>query len=340
MLHKCIKFTAHRAHAACVFYLLAQVLAPAVESAGYYTNAEGKSGTGLRLALHSILSNHTVIPYSSTRPDTSDALKVLDQDPASTNHVLLIYSRRSEPKTNFALTTGWNREHLWCNSYGLDDQEPAFSDLHNLRAIDATVNSSRGNKFYNLSNTNDLGYRNPGHAEAPLTTTDTMSWSPPDEMKGDIARALFYMAVRYTGDRTNEPALYLTDLTNQVSSATNLMGRLTTLLRWHLADPVDDRERLRNDRVDALYQHNRNPFVDRPEWVAAAFWPVLRVQRAAAQVTLLWPVEYSGAVLETSGGFGAAWVVVTNTPIVNLTTATVTLLGTASQGFFRLGLNR
>ena len=305
---------------------------------GYYASAEGKAGAQLRAALHVILTNAGVIPYSSTGLDTSDALKVLDEDPANTNDVILIYARRSEPKSTFGLTTGWNREHLWANSYGIDSTGPAYSDLHHLRAADATVNSTRGNKFFDRSDTNSAGYRNPGSPEASLTTADSDSWEPPDVVKGDIARALFYMAVRYTGDRTNEPALFLTDTTAQITSTTNLMGRLSTLLAWHLADPVDDAERQRNDAVFTRYQHNRNPFVDRPEWVAAAFWPALRVVRSQQAVTVSWPAEYSAAVVEASGSMFGGWAVVTNVPTLNGTVWNLTRPASNALGLFRLRL--
>ena len=131
-------------------------------AAGLLRHGRGKSGAELRAALNLILTNATVVPYSSTAADTSDALRVLDEDPANTNNVILIYARRSEPKTTFGTTAGWNREHLWPNSYGIDSQGPSYSDLHNLRAADATVNSARGNKFFDLSNTNSSGYRVPG----------------------------------------------------------------------------------------------------------------------------------------------------------------------------------
>lgn len=123
-------------------------------------------------------------------------MKLLDQDPSNASNVIGIYSRQSELASTFGLTTGWNREHLWCDSYGLDGREPAYSDLHNLRAEDANVNSSRGNKFYDISDTNNGGYKFPAHVEAPLASTDSDSWEPPALVKGDIARAVFYMAVR------------------------------------------------------------------------------------------------------------------------------------------------
>lgn len=56
---------------------------------GYYDAATGKTGSDLREALHQIVRNHRVVPYSSsTQFDTSDALKVLDQDPLDTNNVV------------------------------------------------------------------------------------------------------------------------------------------------------------------------------------------------------------------------------------------------------------
>jgi hypothetical protein len=60
---------------------------------GYYDLAQGKSGQALRQALHAITEGHTVILYDSNgNVDTVDAIKVLDEDPANTNNVILIYS--------------------------------------------------------------------------------------------------------------------------------------------------------------------------------------------------------------------------------------------------------
>lgn len=44
------------------------------------------------------------------------------------------------------------------------------------------------------------------------------------------------------------------------------MGVLSTLLRWNDIDPPSREEKLRNERICKLYQHNRNPFVDHPEY--------------------------------------------------------------------------
>ena len=307
---------------------------------GYYAPAEGKAAMALRTALHGLLHNHRIIPYSSsTKFDTSDALKVLDQDLANTNNVWLLYAQRSEPKSSFGLTAGWNREHLWPNSYGLDDVEPAYSDLHNLRAEDAHVNSSRGNKYYDVSDTNNASYVFPANTDAPLASADSDSWQPPDVVKGDIARALFYMTMRYTGDTNNEPTLFLTDETNLISSATNFMGKFSTLIKWHLADPVSPAESNRNDLVYALYQTNRNPFVDRPEWVMSAFIPILTLRQQTTNVVLSWPADYAPTMLaEQTTNLSSTWTRVTNAPALTTNTWTVAIRREPGQRFFRLRL--
>lgn len=303
------------------FWFGCAALACGQPPATYYDTAQGKAGRPLREALHLIIRNHTVIPYASSSFDTSDALQVLDQDPANTNHLFLLYAQRSEPKANFP--TGWNREHRWPNSYGLDDLEPAYSDLHNLHAEDTTVNSERGNKYFDVSNPADPGYRNPAHAEALQCTSDSDSWEPPPGARGDLARALFYMAIRYAGDKTGEPALKLTDHTAIISVNTNLMGRLSTLLAWHRADPPDDAERLRNDRIYTLYQRNRNPFVDHPEWVDLTFAPPethapkLRITQETAGLTLQWTATNQMAQLEWTTNLASGW---TNVPFMPLLT--------------------
>ena len=297
-----------------IYFVMAIFLCTTARAAGYYDSANGLTSTNLRFALHAIIRNHTVIPYSSSSFDTSDALKVLDEDPSNSNNVVLLYARRSEPKSTFATPTGWNREHMWPNSYGIDDRHPAYSDLHNLRAEDMDVNNARGNKYYDRGVTNQPNYSFPAHAEAQTCSTDYDSWEPPPVVKGDIARAMFYMDVRYEGDTGAEPDLKLTEGFGQITATNNFMGRLITLLAWHELDPVDDAERQRNEQVFQLYQHNRNPFVDHPEWVREIFWPRLQMSLVAIDtdgsviLSFTSPREFSNAMLQTSYGFPLMWV--------------------------------
>lgn len=253
-------------------------MAGGAEPPGYYLSAEGRTGDSLRQALHGIIAGHRAVSYSATR----EALKALDEDPANPQNVLLVYSRKSRPKSAFVpAPDGWNREHLWPQSYGIDGAEPAYSDLFNLRAADESVNADRGNQYFDTSDPADRGYQGRGQVpEAPLCTQDSDSWEPPDVVKGDIARALFYMDVRYEGGRGGEPDLRLTDAVQGISSTTSLMGRLSALLVWHHLDPVDDAERRRAEMIFNGWQGNRNPFVDRPEWVREVYYDplVLRME--------------------------------------------------------------
>lgn len=79
----------------------------------YYQDALGKTGTQLKSALHSIISVQTKISYSQVW----DALKNTDQDPANSSNVILLYTGRSEPKSDNGGAVGqWNREHVWASS--------------------------------------------------------------------------------------------------------------------------------------------------------------------------------------------------------------------------------
>lgn len=96
-------------------------------------------------------------------------------------------------------------------------------------------------------------------------SNESWTWEARDEVKGDVARMMFYMVIRYEGD-DNEPDLELTDSLLHRSSKAPLHARLSVLLEWHINDPVNVIERRRNDIIYS-YQGNRNPFIDHPEYV-------------------------------------------------------------------------
>ncbi|WP_377891635.1 endonuclease [Alkalihalobacillus sp. R86527] len=220
----------------------------------YYSSAEGKSGNSLKSELHSVIDDHTELSYSQVW----DALRVTDEDPMNTNNVLLLYSGQSKSKyENGGNVDDWNREHVWAKSHG--DFGTAMgpgTDIHHLRPTDVTVNGSRGN----------LDFDNGGsqNSEAPGNYYDSDSWEPRDSVKGDVARMIFYMAVRYEGD-SGEVDLEVNDQVSNGSSP--YIGKVSVLKTWHESDPVDDFERNRNEVIYSQYQHNRNPFIDHPEWV-------------------------------------------------------------------------
>jgi endonuclease I len=226
---------------------------------GYYNTAENKSDQALQLALHNIIDDHTDYPYSSNSTDTWDILKVADADPNNANNVILIYTRESVNGPQEY--DGWNREHVWAKSRGdFGTSRPMGTDVHNLRASNINVNSTRSNySFENCtSNSCEQTYGNSYSSSA-------LVFEPRDEDKGDVARIIFYMVVRYEGD-SGEEDLEMTESILSVSSKSPRHGVRSTLLEWHELDPVDDFERNRNDVIYS-YQGNRNPFIDHPELV-------------------------------------------------------------------------
>ncbi|MEK6642348.1 MAG: endonuclease [Planctomycetota bacterium] len=228
----------------------------------YYSTATG-TGATLKAQLNDIIDNHTVISYSNR----AAAIRILDEDPANTLNLILVYSGYSVLKTSFP-AGGNDTEHCWPNSYGLDDLMPAYSDLFNLRPCNSSVNGSRGNKYYD-----DVGGATPAHAQAPECRADSTRWEPRLVEKGDLARGAFYLDTRYANDPTDgfPRDLTLTDTVATITSADNNFGKLTTLIAWHYADPVSTTEKKRNHKIYTDYQQNRNPYVDRPEFVWAVY---------------------------------------------------------------------
>ncbi|MES2596277.1 MAG: endonuclease [Verrucomicrobiota bacterium] len=309
----------------------------AAEPVNYYNSTAGLTGSALRTALNTIIrTGHSVVSYTNAR----FALETIDQDPLDSTRLILIYSGESKHKTNDWVTNnsadGWNREHMWPNSYGIDDIGAAYSDLHHLRPCDENVNSDRNNNYYDESDPGFSGYVNPANVEAPLCTQDSNSWEPPLNEKGDIARAMFYMDVRYEGI-SGEPNLQLTDNTSLINSSSAYMGRLTTLLVWHFLDPVSAAEKLRNDRVHTA-QGNRNPFVDRPEFVERLFGDVMKlgITRSGGNLQLQWPSQVQdimGVVEETTNL--SSWTTVSGTPVVGGGIKTLSFTLPASARFYR-----
>lgn len=200
----------------------------------YYDDAEGLYGDALIDALNIILNTgFTGVTYNEVR----DILDDSDVDPLNSNNLILVYRGNSILGIWDGGTT-WNREHVWPQSLLGVSSDPTSvnvaSDLYNLMPANPGENSSRGNKPYS----------------ALLS-----GYEPRDEVKGDVARALFYMMVMY-------------DNLSLVNTAPGIheMGYLDELLAWHIADPVSQFE-LNRLEVIASEQNNRNPFVDYPHLV-------------------------------------------------------------------------
>jgi endonuclease I len=224
----------------------------------YYRTAIGKTGASLRGALHSIIKVQTKISYTQVW----EALKATDEDPNNPNNVILLYTGRSQSKSqNGGGVDDWNREHVWAKSHGdFGTATGPGTDIHHLRPTDVSVNSARGNKDFDFGGTQV--------AEAPGNYTDSDSWEPRNAVKGDVARMIMYMAIRYEGG-DGWPNLEMNQSVNNGTAP--YIGKLSVLLQWNQMDPPSTFEKRRNQVIYDSWQGNRNPFIDHPEW-ATAIW--------------------------------------------------------------------
>lgn len=141
----------------------------------------------------------------------------------------------------------------WPNAPGTSKELPEYNDLHNLfPAHQANANGRRSNNPFDEVVTPT--YTAPtGLGIVGRDSASRVAYEPRPEQKGDVARALFYMAACYHG---------IGGLNWSIPSQQNV----DLLKQWHQMDPPDDFEIARNEFI-AQTQGNRNPFIDFPQWV-------------------------------------------------------------------------
>ncbi len=189
-------------------------------------------------------------------------LQYTDENPAKTGYDYGMWDGDSIYAT-WDGGASWNREHVWCcaqmqlggvNPRPGDNDKSQATDLHNLRVACPLSNGFHSDKFFDETNTSTTLFPN-------ITSGLNGHHAYTGDFRGDVARILFYMDVRYKG-------LTLDDLLD--GSDTVSMGKLSALLLWNKEDPVDAFETQRNNRIYG-YQGNRNPFIDHPE-LANQIW--------------------------------------------------------------------
>ncbi len=255
----------------------------------YYATAQTGDPAALRATLHEIIDDHIRHEYTADVTDTWDILDPASEDPAEPLNILDAYKNASYPKAG-AGNGNYDREHTWPKSYGFSSNSftnSPYTDCHHLFPADGTYNQARSNKPFDDCDgacaewTTDVNNNTGGGSgvyPGNSNWTDASRWETWNGRKGDVARAVLYMAIRYEGGSHgvtgfSEPDLVLTDdagLIQTTSSSPAYMGLLSTILAWHAEDPVDA---LELHRVDVVWrnQGNRNPFIDHPEWVECIF---------------------------------------------------------------------
>ena len=253
----------------------------------YYSDVD-KTLTGIALKdelATKIIATHTnILEYSVSNPDTWDATKATDINTANTTEVVLFYGwengtdsdetndrtrNKNLQDTNSGATFVWNREHVFPKSLAnppLDTDVPGpATDAHHLRAADRSRNSKRSNRKYGrgTGNSNFSSDTFAGNSGA-----NTAAWYPGDEWKGDAARMIMYMYVRY-GDVCLPTAVGVGNTQFTPDDMIDLF------LQWNVEDPVSDIEKDRNtyheNTSNGAAQGNRNPFIDNP-YLATRIW--------------------------------------------------------------------
>ncbi|MFN5417715.1 MAG: endonuclease [Flavobacteriia bacterium] len=240
---------------------------------GYYNSAQGLTGDALKIALHNIIDNHTVVSYNglwncysnTDRKSNGKIWDIYSDVPGGTPAYEFTFS--SDQCGSYAVEGDcYNREHTWPQSW-FNSEAGAVSDLFHVYPTDGKVNGERDNFPYGNVGTT-IYFQSTNGGKLGITTDlgyNTVVFEPIDEYKGDVARNYFYMSTRY----------YSEDF-NWTSSAATIKSEikaweLNVLLTWHHQDPVSSKETARNNVIYNSYQHNRNPFIDHPEW-ADSIW--------------------------------------------------------------------
>ena len=234
--------------------------------AGYYTAAVGKTDAALKTQLSSIISTGTAnVGYDGlynvypTSDLTADG-KVWDMYSTCTwTHGVAKCGNYSN------VCDCYNREHSIPQSW-FNSASPMVSDAHHIYPTDGKVNGQRSNYPHGEC---AGGTTLPG-GKGRLGSSTFAEYSgtvfePADEYKGDFARTYFYFTTRYMN----------TSVTSGGGVFGSTFGALNTwcidlYLKWSRQDPVSKKELDRNNAV-AVFQHNRNPFIDHPE-LAEYIW--------------------------------------------------------------------
>ena len=243
-----------------------------------YYNTAISSGSRLKTQLHHIIKDHRVQPYSSlwnyfTQTDVTFAGKVWDiysDIPCEEPPYLYTFSEDQDTGTGGGSEGEvYNREHSMPRSWFGGSEDPMNTDLYHIYPVDKYVNAQRANfpfgmvenPYWVSMNGSKLGTQTAGD------TFDGKAFEPIDAYKGDLARTFFYMITRY--EDQIEDWTYSEEGNNMFDHNTYPGYQpwvIDMLIDWHHNDPVSQRERMRNDMVYQI-QGNRNPFVDKPEFV-------------------------------------------------------------------------
>lgn len=240
----------------------------------YYDNLNTDlEGSAFRAELAELITD-THTKYTSYS-GLANVLPQSDADPDINGNILWFYTGTSVHYTNLSGSSlgTTNREHVWPKDGGdaFPEKSGPGSDAHHLRPTEQSLNSTRSSKNFDevaqtsanvVKENGSTSYGNSAYGADALCYSSGSFFYPAKGYRGATARILFYVQTRW-GDQYN---------LEFVDSAGNCktLGKISTLLKWHLEEPPTEEEIRRNEVVFGL-QGNRNPFIDHPEYAAQIY---------------------------------------------------------------------
>ncbi len=239
-----------------------------ISNAQYYSGINPESTSFISDLETLIRNNYHKVTYANYKNDIIPNYESYDNGDG-TRSVVGVYSGFIQvytPPFAWTPTTEMSREHTfaysWMPTHGSKSTDE-YSDRHHLFPVNQNkANVVRSNHPLGIVQNVTSQYLG---AKVGTDVNGATVYEPRDRHKGDAARAILYMLVRYDGVGGNRWTINWLNNT-RLPSINEAPEDLNTLLLWNKQDPPDKWEVERNDYIETL-QNNRNPFVDHPEYV-------------------------------------------------------------------------
>ena len=286
-----------------LFIGLSLTVLVSAQPANYYNSVNGLTGNQLKVALHNIIKGHTTVSYAnlwtafwSTDNKGNGVVWDMYSDRPGGTPPYIYYLVQDQCGNYSNEGDCYNREHSWPQSW-FNNDGTARTDLHHIFPVDGFVNNKRGN--YAFGEVRSASWTSQNGSKLGTCKTPGFSgtvFEPIDAYKGDFARAIMYMSVRYYSEDGSWGSSDMTTKSVIKDWAIDL------LLRWNELDPVSEKEKDRNEVIFTDYQHNRNPFVDHPEYARMIWDPTWNNFEETDEAVYLFPNPVErGQTLHVSG---------------------------------------
>jgi endonuclease I len=267
--------------------------------ANYYNATIGLTGQPLKIKLHDIISagfiSNTYADlwtiYQTTDSKNGKVWDMYSDIPGGTAPYLFTFitDQCGTYSGEGPIAGCYNREHTVPQSW-FSSASPMVSDLYHVVPTDGHVNGKRSNYPYgDVTSASWTSLNGSKLGTSAVTGYTGTVFEPIDSFKGDFARIYFYMATRYKDE--------IPSWTGEPFSAGDLIAWAKNMfLQWNALDPVSEKERQRNN-TGYSFQHNRNPYVDHPEWITSVWGPAAGINNVENNISVsIYPNPTSSSI--------------------------------------------